>query len=101
MAPVAVERELRTRFSKSEYIVLQSRLTGAVKALQALHDRAPDLLPLMFDDGLDHAKALPLQTRGALATLIQQLLIAAATTARGRVDRQALMRLVTRVEKGR
>jgi len=94
----ALERELRARLSKTEYSVLQSRLTGAVKAIAMLRERAPDLVPLMFGNSFDQAKALPLHTQISLATLIEELLAAAAADGRGHVDRTKLLRLVSRLE---
>lgn len=93
----ALERELRERLSKTEYSVLQSRLTGAVKAIATLRDRAPDLVPLMFGDTLHQARTLPTHTQSALATLIEELLIVAAADRRGHVNRQKLLRLVNKV----
>ncbi|HYM24970.1 MAG TPA: hypothetical protein VEU08_17255 [Vicinamibacterales bacterium] len=81
-----------------EYRTLQSRLTGAIKAIATLRDRAPDLVPLMFGSGLDQAKALPLHTQSSLATLIEELLVAATADGRGRVDRRRILRLVSRLE---
>lgn len=101
MTAAAVEKELRARLTTVEYRVLQSRLTGAVKAVCTLRDRAPDLVPLMFGAGLDQAKVLPLHTQGALTTLIEELLIAAAMTSTGQVDRRRLMTLVARLENRR
>lgn len=94
-----IERELRGRMSQVEYRVLQSRLTGAVKAIGTLRERAPDLVPLMFGDGLQQAKALPLHTQSALATLIEELLLA-ATASGGTtvVSRQRILKLVARME---
>ncbi len=102
MTPHAVERELRARLTKSEYSVLQSRLTGAVKAIATLRDKAPDLVPLMFGRGLDQAKALPLHTQSSLAVLIEELLIAATSTdGRHRVNRKQILQLVAKMEKSR
>jgi hypothetical protein len=102
LSPFAVERELRARLTKTEYVVLQSRLTGAVKAIATLRERAPDLVPLMFGDRLERAKTLPPHTQSALATLIEGLLAAAATTPTGRVDQRRILKLVARaVEKCR
>jgi hypothetical protein len=100
VSPAAVERELRGRLTKTEYALLQSRLTGAVKAIATLRERAPDLVPLMFGDGLDQAKALPIHTQSALATLIEELLITATST-RGRIDRKKILKLVSRMEHSR
>src|ERR1051326_4452272 len=99
MTPSAIERELRTRMTVIEYRTLQSRLTGAVKAIATLRDRAPDLVPLMFGTGLEQAKALPLHTQSALATLIEELLIAASSDSRGHLDRRRILRLVAKLEE--
>lgn len=99
-SPHAVERELRARLTQTEYTVLQSRLTGAVKAIATLRDRAPDLVPLMFGKGIDQARALPLHTQSALATLIEELLIAATGTD-GHVNRRQILKLVSRLEHSR
>src|SRR4051794_36731779 len=96
MSPSAIEKELRSRMTVIEYRTLQSRLTGAVKAIATLRDRAPDLVPLMFGSGLDQAKTLPLHTQSALATLIEELLIAATVDSRGRFDRRQILKLVSR-----
>lgn len=94
MTPGAVERELRSRMTEIEYRVLQSRLTGAVKAIVTLRERAPDLVPLMFGDSLEQAKALPIHTQSALATLVEELLIAAAGDRRGHVTVKRILKLV-------
>jgi hypothetical protein len=102
MSPQAVERELRARLTDVEYRVLQSRLTGAVKAIGTLRERAADLVPLMFGDGLQQAKTLPLHTQSALATLIEELLLAAtATNGTRAVTRTQMLKLVARMEKHR
>lgn len=100
MTPSAIERELRARLNEMEYRVLQARLTGAVKAIATLRERAPDLVPLMFGAGLEQAKALPLHTQSALATLIEELLIAATGAVR-QVERRQILKLVSRMEKTR
>lgn len=102
--PFVIERALRQRVSEIEYRVLQSRLTGAIKAIAFLRARAPDLVPLMFGDGLEQAKTLPLHTQSALATLVEELLLAAATTATKRpaiINKKLILRLVSRLDKRR
>jgi hypothetical protein len=97
MTPAAVERELRQRLTHSEYRVLQARLTGAVKAIATLRERAPDLVPLMFGHGIEQARALPLHTQSSLAVLVEQLLTAAITNGNGRINRKRMLKLVSRV----
>lgn len=92
--PASVERELRARLTTAEYSLLQSRLTGAVKAIAVLRDRAPDLVPLMFGGGLDQAKDLPLHTQSSLAMLIQELLLAATPDGHGHIQQERLLSLV-------
>lgn len=101
MTPQAVERELRTRLSDAEYRLLQSRLTGAVKAITTLRERAPDLVPLMFGNGIEQAKALPLHTQSSLAVLVEELLIAATSDRCGHVDRKLILKLVSKLETRR
>jgi len=101
MAPSEIERELRSRMTVAEYRVLQSRLTGAVKAIATLRERAPDLVPLIAGGGLEQAKTLPLHTQSALAALIEELLLAATSSPGQKVNRRALLKLVSRIEKAR
>jgi hypothetical protein len=101
MTPPEIERELRSRMTVVEYRVLQARLTGAVKAIATLRDRAPDLVPLIVGGGLEQAKTLPLHTQTALAALIEELLLAATSSPGHKVNRRALLRLVSRIEKAR
>lgn len=96
MNAAAVERELRARLTETEYRVLQARLTGAVKAIATLKERAPDLVPMMFG-GLEQAKALAPHTQSSLLMLIEELLAAAATDRPGHIDRRRLLRIVSRV----
>jgi hypothetical protein len=98
LSPSAIEKELRARMTVIEYRTLQGRLTGAVKAIATLRDRAPDLVPLMFGSGLEQAKTLPLHTQSALATLIEELLAATLSDARGHLDRKKILKLVARLE---
>jgi hypothetical protein len=101
LSPAAVEKELRARLTHKEYVVLQARLTGAVKAIATLRERAPDLVPLMFGPGIEQAKALPMHTQSALAVLIEELLAAAVSDGRGNVNRKAILKIVSRLEKDR
>jgi hypothetical protein len=101
LAPPEIERQLRSRMTASEYRVLQSRLTGAVKAIATLRERAPDLVPLMFGGSLDQAKTLPLHTQSTLAALIEELLLAATSPDGGKLDRKTVLKLVSRIERSR
>lgn len=101
MKPAEIERELRARMTTSEYRVLQSRLTGAVKAIATLRERVPDLVPLMFGSSLEQAKTLPLHTQSTLAALIEELLLAATSADGRKLDRRTVLRLVSRIEKSR
>lgn len=97
--PYAIERELRARLTVTEYRVLQARLTGAAKAIDLLRERAPDLVPLMFGDDVGRARLLSPQLQGSLAFLIDRLLLAAATTKSGTLDRRRLLKLVSRLNR--
>lgn len=97
LTPAEVEKALRSRMTDMEYRTLQSRLTGAVKAIAILREKAPDLVPMMFGESLEQARALPLHTQSALAVLIDELLGAAVTTPTGQIDRKRLLQIVRRV----
>lgn len=94
--PQGIERELRGRLTAIEYRTLQARLTGAVRAIAFLRDRAPDLLPLMFGETLAQARTLPVHTQSALVILVEELLGAAVSNKSGQIDRRKLLRLVAR-----
>jgi hypothetical protein len=101
LTPPEIERELRSRLTVTEYRVLQARLTGAVKAIATLRERATDLVPLMFGTSLEQAKTLPLHTQSTLAALIEELLLAATSPDGHTLNRRSILRLVSRIEKGR
>lgn len=102
--PHEIERELRRRLSEKDYRLLQSRLTGAVKAIDTLASTAADLIPLMLSSPLAQAAAqqsLPHDIQASLHELVAALLGAAAQDRAGHVDRRRLLRLVDKVTRGR
>lgn len=71
-----LDRALRAELSETEYRVLQARLTGAIKAVQTLRDRAPEVARRVWGEWAVHASPnlLDDEARGWIEGVVAELL---------------------------